>query len=51
MCIRDRTFTVEGPEDAQITLGLEEETEYEIDIAEMCIRDSLLYTIRADMKM
>ena len=27
------TFTVEGPEDAQITLGLEEETEYEIDIA------------------
>ena len=26
-------FTVEGPEDAQITLGLEEETEYEIDIA------------------
>ena len=28
-----KTFTVEGPEDAQITLGLEEETEYEIDIA------------------
>ena len=27
------TFTVEGPEDAQITLGLEEETEYEIGIA------------------
>ena len=27
------TFTVEGPEDAQITLGLEEEAEYEIDIA------------------
>ena len=27
------SFTVEGPEDAQITLGLEEETEYEIDIA------------------
>jgi hypothetical protein len=25
-------FTVEGPEDAQITLGLEEETEYEITI-------------------
>lgn len=25
-------FTVEGPEDAQITLGLEEETEYEISI-------------------
>ena len=24
---------MEGPEDAQITLGLEEETEYEIDIA------------------
>ena len=30
---RQVTFTVEGPEDAQITLGLEEETEYEIDIA------------------
>ena len=26
-------FSVEGPEDAQITLGLEEEAEYEIDIA------------------
>ena len=26
------TFTVEGPEDAQITLELEEETEYEISI-------------------
>ncbi len=26
------SFTVEGPEDAQITLELEEETEYEIDI-------------------
>lgn len=25
-------FTVEGPEDAQITLGLEEESEYEITI-------------------
>ena len=25
-------FTVEGPEDAQITLELEEETEYEISI-------------------
>ena len=27
------TFTVEVPDDAQITLGLEEETEYEIGIA------------------
>lgn len=27
-------FTVEGPEDAQITLGLEEETEYEITIGD-----------------
>ena len=26
------SFTVEGPEDAQITLELAEETEYEIDI-------------------
>ena len=26
------SFTVEGPEDAQITLGLEEDQEYEIDI-------------------
>ena len=24
------SFTVEGPEDAQITIGLEEETEYEV---------------------
>jgi hypothetical protein len=29
---KDVDFTVEGPEDAQITLGLEEETEYEITI-------------------
>lgn len=27
------TFTVEGPEDAEITLGLEEETTYEVSIA------------------
>lgn len=27
------SFTVEGPEDAQITLGLEEEMEYEVTIA------------------
>ena len=31
--VMDFEETVEGPEDAQITLGLEEETEYEIDIA------------------
>jgi hypothetical protein len=29
---KDVDFIVEGPEDAQITLGLEEETEYEITI-------------------
>jgi hypothetical protein len=28
----DVTFTVEGPEDAQITLGMEDEAEYEITI-------------------
>ena len=33
MDFEETADTVEGPEDAQITLGLEEETEYEIDIA------------------
>ena len=31
------SFSVEGPEDAEITLGLEEETAYEVSIGESAV--------------